>query len=144
MDYHCYIQCKKFMVECKNCETEIYPNDPERRDGLSEDWLGSGKHNCVKALKMCLKTKSSELKEAQEELQAAKDFLKDAREKIDKDIRLSRTNRKWLVTLLGGESNQQLNQIKCVHGCLMELIEGEIPPEYNGHPRCDECRQTSL
>jgi len=40
--------------------------------------------------------------------------------------------------------DQQQN-VRCLHGCQMTATMG-IPPEYEsvGHPRCNECRQTSL
>ena len=43
MEYHCYVQCKKFMIECQNCEMVSYPNDPQSADFYS--------HNCIEVLK---------------------------------------------------------------------------------------------
>ena len=43
MDYHCFIKCKKFMIECKTCEFQAFPNDPEKAPFAS--------HSCVLTLK---------------------------------------------------------------------------------------------
>lgn len=51
MEYHKYVQCKLFKIECECCEMDIHPNDPENCEGLDEDWLVTGSHDCVRGLK---------------------------------------------------------------------------------------------
>ena len=53
MDYHCFVQCKKFAVECKVCEFQAFLNDPKAPSFAD--------HDCVQTLKQKLKEANDEI-----------------------------------------------------------------------------------
>lgn len=140
MEYHCYVQCKLFKIECVNCEMICYPNDPQSPNFYS--------HNCIEELK-------KRLKEANDEIVAlSMGFGKGAAPQ--RNIQRAPpqvVNRVQEAILDDGEveaprrnaADAAMPPIRCREGCQLQRVSG-IPAEYEnvGVPRCDECKQTSL